>query len=61
MPTVMPISRKTKYDLIDAVAQDHAQAPHSFPCFCAVRIGTVLGHTVLKQLGRLEATVRSID
>ena len=61
MPTVMPISRKTKCGLIDAVAQDHAQAPHSFPCFRAVMIGTVLGDTVLKQLSHLEATVRSID
>ena len=57
----MSISRKTKCGLIDAVAQDHAQAPHSFPCFRAVRIGTVLRHTVLKLLGHLEATVRSID
>jgi hypothetical protein len=57
----MPISRKTKGGLIDALAQDHAQAPRCFPCFRKVRIGTVCRHTVLKQLSRLEATVRSID
>ena len=61
MPTLMSISRKAKCGLIDAVAQDHTPSSRCFPCFRALRIGTVLRHTVLKQLSRLDATVRSID